>query len=103
MGDTWLMIIAAFVALNCWQGFRHARALARLARLPRRVGLSCPSCRTPPPVGAFWGCGRCGTRFDTFETGASCLACGATFAETRCVDCGRASPIGEWLKPQAIG
>ncbi len=103
VGDTWLMIVAAFVALNCWQGFRQARALARLARLPRRAGVSCPSCRTAPPVGAFWGCGRCGTRFDTFETGATCPACGATFAETRCVDCGRPSPLGEWLKPQAIG
>jgi len=101
-GDTWLMIVSAFVALNCWQGFRHARALARLARLPRRAGVSCPSCRTSPPVGAFWGCGQCGTPFDTFETGATCPACGATFEETRCVDCGRPSPLAEWLRPQAI-
>jgi Zn-dependent protease len=102
-GDTWLMIVSAFVALNCWQGFRHARALARLARLPRRAGASCPSCGTAPPVGTFWACGRCRTPFDTFETGATCPACGATFAETRCVDCGRPSPLGEWLKPPAIG
>ncbi len=102
VGDTWLMVIAAFVALNCWQGFRHARTLARLERLPRRAGLSCPSCRTAPPVGAFWGCGQCGTRFDTFETGATCPACGARFGETRCVDCGRPSSLSDWLRPQAI-
>jgi Zn-dependent protease len=101
-GSLWLGILAVFVAMNCWQGFQHARALTRLARLPRRPGFSCPSCRTAPPVGTFWACGGCGTPFDSFETSATCPACGATFAETRCVDCGRSSPIGEWQKPGPI-
>jgi Zn-dependent protease len=100
--SVWFGILAAFVGMSCWRGFQQARALARLARLPRRAGVSCPSCRTSPPVGAFWGCGRCGTRFDTFETSATCPACGATFTETRCVDCGRSSPLAEWLKARAI-
>jgi len=96
VGDMWLGILAVFVAMNCWRGFQHARALARLARLPRRPGFSCPSCRSAPPLGAFWACGRCGTPFDTFETGARCPSCGAAFGETRCADCGRSSPLGEW-------
>ena len=100
-GDAWLGILAAFVAMNCWRGFQHARALSRLARLPRRPGFSCPSCRSAPPVGAFWGCGQCRTPFDTFETNATCPSCGAVFAETRCVDCGRPSPIAEWQRLEA--
>ena len=98
VGDMWLGILSVFVAMNCWQGFQHARALSRLARLPRRPGFSCPSCRSAPPLGALWSCGRCGAPFDTFETGARCPSCGAVFGETRCADCGRSSPIGEWLR-----
>jgi Zn-dependent protease len=101
VGNMWLGILCAFVALNCWRGFQHARALGRLARLPRRPGFSCPSCRSAPPLGPLWTCGRCGTPFDTFETGARCPACGAVFGETRCADCGRASPIGAWLEAGA--
>jgi Zn-dependent protease len=100
--SVWFGILAVFVGLSCWRGFQQARALAQLARLPRRAGVSCPSCGTAPPVGTFWACGRCKARFDTFETGATCPGCGAAFATTRCVDCGRSSPLAEWLKPQAI-
>jgi hypothetical protein len=32
----------AFMLLNCWGGLRHALALLRLARLPRREGFACP-------------------------------------------------------------
>jgi Zn-dependent protease len=98
VGDAWLGIVAVFVAMNCWRGFQHSRALARLAKLPRRAGFSCPSCRSAPLLGALWACGRCGEPFDTFETGAVCPSCRATFGETRCADCGRSSPIGQWLK-----
>ena len=96
--SVWIGIMAAFVALNCWRGFQHSRALSRLANLPRRPGYSCPSCGSAPLLGALWGCGGCGASFDAFETGARCPACGAVFGETRCADCGRSSPIGEWLK-----
>ena len=96
-GDMWLGILAAFVAMNCWQGFQHSRALSRLAAIPRRPGFACPSCRSGPPLGPLWACGRCGAAFDTFETSARCPACGAEFAQTRCADCGRLSAIGEWV------
>ena len=100
-GSVWFGILAVFVGMSCWRGFQQARALARLESLPRRAGLSCPSCGAAPPVGTFWACGRCRTRFDTFETGAICPACGATFGATRCLDCGRSSPLAEWLKARA--
>ena len=94
--------MAAFMAMNSWRGFQHARALSAVARLPRRAGLACPSCRSAPPIGAFWGCGACGAAFDTFETGASCPACGARFGTTRCADCGRQSTIDEWGAPVPV-
>ncbi len=97
----WLGILAVFVAMNCWRGFQQARALSRLASLPRRPGFSCPSCRSAPPLGALWVCGQCGSPFDPFETNASCPSCRAAFGQTRCADCGRSSPIGEWLKAGA--
>ena len=99
-GSVWIGIMAVFVAMNCWQGFQHSRALSRLASLPRRPGFSCPSCRSAPLLGALWACGRCGAPFDTFETGARCPSCRAVFGETRCADCGRSSPSGEWLGRQ---
>ncbi len=92
----WLGLIAAFVALQCWRGFQQARVLLQLARLPRHDVFACPSCRTAPPVGAFWACSRCGERFDTFETGAVCPACRTQFSTTSCVDCGRSSPAADW-------
>jgi Zn-dependent protease len=100
-GSVWIGIMAAFVAMNCWRGFQHSRALSRLAGLPRRPGYSCPSCRSAPLLGALWACGRCGAPFDTFETGANCPSCGAVFGQTRCADCGRSSPMGEWGRPGA--
>lgn len=99
-GSFWLGILAVFVAFNCWQGFRHSRALSRLEALPRRPGLACPSCGQAPLLGPVWGCGGCGASFDAFETGGRCPSCGALFDETRCVDCGRTSPLPGW-RPSA--
>lgn len=86
--DTWLFIMAAFVLLNCWGGLQQARVLARIAAAPRRAGLACPNCKTPPPVGEFWICGRCRTAFDMFATRGVCPNCGTIFNETRCMECG---------------
>ena len=34
--------------------------------------------------------------FDIFRTGGTCPACAARFEVTRCLQCGRASPIRLW-------
>lgn len=93
----WIIAISVFMAMNCWGGLRHAQQLLRLAKLPRRAGFACPSCRTAPPLGAYWGCGACRQPFDTFETGGACPNCGAQFATTMCLDCGEQHPIGAWI------
>ena len=97
----WTGIIAVFMLMSCWRGLHQARALARIARLPRRTGYACPSCLTAPPLGPLWMCTSCNLPFDTFQTGAVCPHCGAQYATTQCLDCGTARPLGEWLRPDA--
>jgi Zn-dependent protease/DNA-directed RNA polymerase subunit RPC12/RpoP len=94
--SAWLGVMAVFILMNCWGGLQHARALLKLAKLPRREGYACPSCKTAPPIGAYWKCGRCGQAFDTFQTQAVCPNCKAQYAVTRCLDCGVAKPLSEW-------
>jgi Zn-dependent protease len=99
--NPWIGVIAAFAGYNCWQSFRFSRRLAAFARLPRHNGYVCPSCGSAPPIGVFWGCGECGTKFDTFETHATCPSCRARFSHTVCFDCGRHAPIEEWARSAA--
>jgi Zn-dependent protease len=98
----WLGLITAFVVTNCWSGLKQARALANLAKIPRRQNFSCPSCKTSPPIGELWRCGKCGGKFDTFQTQGTCPHCGTQFSATQCLDCGTSSPISEWATPPPI-
>jgi hypothetical protein len=100
--DTWLMVVSVFILVHCWSGLMHARTLSRLAAAPRRAGFLCPSCRTAPPTGDFWYCGRCRKPFDTFATLAVCPHCGEQFGVTRCLECGGVRPIGEWVVPPPL-
>lgn len=93
----WLGIVCAFIALQCWMGFKNARILARAAQVPRRPGFACPSCHTAPPIGPFWLCTRCQARFDTFVTLATCPQCTQPCAVTPCLDCQTAHPMAEWI------
>jgi Zn-dependent protease len=98
-GNIWLIILAGFIALNCWGGLKQAQALARIAKIPRRESFACPSCHTAPPLGELWRCGQCGKGFDTFATHATCPHCQAQFNLTQCLDCGTSSPFTEWKAP----
>ncbi len=105
-GSPWLGIIAIYMGMNCWAGFKQAQALSQLAKIPRRQGYSCPTCQNAPPIGEYWKCGNCQIPFDTFATGAVCPHCNARYEMTRCIDCGRQHPLAEWmgqtiLTPQA--
>ena len=97
--SVWLGAIAVFMLMNCWGGLRHAQGLLRFAKLPRREGFACPACKTAPPIGDLWRCGRCGQPFDIFQTQAVCPHCATQFAATKCLDCGAVHPISEWVKP----
>jgi Zn-dependent protease/DNA-directed RNA polymerase subunit RPC12/RpoP len=95
----WIGIMAVFIAVNCWSGLKHALALAKLAKIPRRAGFACPSCKTAPPLGELWRCGKCGNAFDTFATNAACPHCHAQYNMTQCLDCGTRSVMADWHKP----
>jgi Zn-dependent protease len=93
----WIGLMAAFILLNCWRGLLQARLLAKAAKLPRREGFACPSCKEPPIRGTLWRCARCQKPFDTFETMAVCPHCGAEFPLTQCFECGTTSPVTDWV------
>jgi len=97
--SVWFGIMAFFVGVNCWNGFKQARLLSQIARVPRRHGYACPSCGSEPPLGDLWGCGRCGQGFDVFEFEARCPACGESFGGARCIDCNAHYPLAEWTRP----
>jgi hypothetical protein len=97
MKSFWIGLVAVFISLNCWRGLLHARMLARAAKLPRREGFACPSCKEPPFRGALWRCAKCQNTFDTFEAMATCPHCGTQFPVTQCFECGNASPIQDWV------
>jgi Zn-dependent protease len=94
--NLWLGVIALYMAMNCWAGFKQAQTLLRMAKLPRRAGFACPTCETAPPVGAYWKCAQCGQGFDPFEAGAICPYCRTQYPTTQCLDCGRQHAIHEW-------
>ena len=100
--STWYIILAVFMLMNCWRGWQQARALLRLAKLPRHREFSCPSCRTSPPFGEFWRCSKCAKTFDTFQTQGMCPQCSQQFATTGCLDCGRSHPMIEWTRSSPV-
>lgn len=95
--SVWYGALAAFMLMTCWSGLQHARALLRLAKLPRRDGFVCPTCKTSPPIGEYWKCGKCGQAFDTFQNHATCPHCSTQYAQTKCLDCGRLHPMQDWM------
>jgi Zn-dependent protease len=99
----WLGAIAVFMLMNCWGGLKHAQHLLRIAKLPRRAGFACPSCRTTPPIGPYWHCGQCRQAFDTFQSGAVCPHCSAQYPITTCLDCGEKRAMNEWIVPGVAG
>ena len=98
--------VALFMLMSCWGGLKHAMALSRFAKLPRRHGFACPACKVSPPVGDFWRCGKCGQQFDTFATRAICPRCATQFPVTKCLDCGALHPMNDWavasLEPSKV-
>jgi Zn-dependent protease len=95
--SVWYGALAVFMLMNCWSGLQHARALLRVAKLPRRDGFACPNCKAAPPLGDQWKCGNCGQPFDTFQAGAVCPHCTTRFPATKCMDCGEQHSMDEWM------
>jgi Zn-dependent protease len=99
--QTWMMLMAAYLLFSCWGGLQQARVLLKREKMPRRQGFACPSCKTPPPLGALWQCGKCQQTFDTFQNRGTCPNCAAQYPTTMCGDCRRQYPMQEWEVPAA--
>ena len=93
----WTALMGIFMLFTCWRSWQHARVLSALDSLPRHAGFACPECQNAPPVGPFWTCHQCRTRFDTFVHLAVCPQCQTQFETTGCVHCGAARPMAEWM------
>jgi Zn-dependent protease len=93
----WFLLMGAFIAFNCWNGWRAARTLMQLEKTPRHEAYRCPKCQARPPRAKLWACSKCTSAFDTFESNAMCQVCGTRFGSTTCVECGVASPFAEWM------
>ena len=100
MTSVWLGLLALFMLVTCWRGWKQAAVLSRMDTMSRHLGFSCPACKAAPPVGAFWICHYCRTQFDTFATGASCPKCQARFETTTCLQCGAFRPMPDWIQLQ---
>jgi len=94
--DVWIGIVAVFILMNCGRGLIQARKMVRMEAVPRRAGYACPACRTSPPEGDFWVCGKCQKPFDLFQTHGECPHCGTGYAAYPCLECGAVRPMGEW-------
>jgi Zn-dependent protease len=100
--SVWIGIISVFILMNCWNGMKQALALGRMAKLPRRAGLACPSCKAAPLVGPHWVCGQCRNPFDIFETQGACPNCPSRFSATKCLECGTMSPLSTWTAANRV-
>jgi hypothetical protein len=47
MQSPWFGILSVFILMNCWRKLGQAKALSRLAKLPRREWFACPDARPP--------------------------------------------------------
>ena len=92
----WYYLLAGFALLNCWNGLMQARALARVAKLPRRDGFACPTAK-PSRRRASCGCvANAGNRSTRLRTLGVCPHCGVQYTATSCPECGTMRPFSEW-------
>lgn len=101
--DTWLAVMAVFVAFRSFVGFQQARILARVLQSPRHTEAACPFCHEAPLKGDYWICSQCGARFDTFDHHAVCPNCFERFPTTICPLCRHTHPIDEWYVRRPAG
>ena len=70
---------------------------AGLGKRPPRI--RCPLCRWRPLRSSRWWCDRCGTSWNTFDTGGVCPGCAYRWLVTACLECSRWSRHADWYEP----
>lgn len=92
-----LSVLCIYLLMQSWAGIGRARALATIAKMPRREDAACPHCGAAPLIGEFWQCDYCQQAFDLFGERGVCPNCAARCPSTHCVDCLTESPVASWL------
>jgi Zn-dependent protease len=92
-----LIFVCVYLALQAWSGIGRARALAAIAKMPRREDAACPHCGTAPLLGELWTCDFCHRAFDLFGNRGVCPNCAARSPEAQCIDCLAESPVADWF------
>jgi Zn-dependent protease len=93
--DMWLVLIAAFAAIQSWAGFQRSRMM-QSSPTGQHANFRCPYCRSHPPAGPFWTC-PCGRSFDVFQSQGVCPNCGGIFTTIPCPACQRVAQPGMWV------
>jgi len=98
MQSIWYGIMAVMIGIQCFSGFKEAKMLGLMRKLPRREDVACPHCKEHPI--AVWSikC-PCGEELDPFETRGMCGVCGSVTAFMACPMCTQRSAIVEWFGP----
>lgn len=73
-----------------------ASPVPELMNNKREVKIYCPKCSWEPSSNSCWFCTDCGHGWNTFETAATCPACGHTHEKTQCLSCHKSSPHSDW-------
>lgn len=93
--DIWLIVIAAFAALQSWVGFQQSRLIRQYAEAPRRTDVRCPMCAAPPMRDVRLMC-TCRRPYDVFETDGKCPNCGNVASAIQCPACNQVSHPAAW-------
>jgi Zn-dependent protease len=88
LGELLLGLIALWAVFLALNGFKNARKIRQVERIPRRTNITCPNCGAAPPIGPHWICGQCQTRYDAFESLDECPNCHAPHGWNPCLSCG---------------
>ena len=64
-----------------------ARALALKLAGSGNGKIRCPGCHWQPRKNSLWGCGVCGTNWNTFDTRGTCPGCSKQYVRTICLKC----------------
>ena len=92
---------AVMIGLQCIMGFREARILGVMGKIPRREDVVCPHCKQNPFYVNTITC-VCGRDLDPFETRGQCGDCGSVTSVYACPHCRQQSLIAAWFGPTGL-
>lgn len=90
------LLMAFFLGHQCLVGFRHAKMIRMLEKLPRHPGFACPTCKESPPGGPLFLCPACRGRYDPYSTVGVCPHCAAMRSTIPCAHCGADHSLAQW-------